>query len=76
MTDTERLARISQQIHDLEQRMLAVEVNYGRIDERLNNIENRMNQIGDSVGWLVKLILGALILGVIGFVTGGGLNVL
>jgi hypothetical protein len=37
-------------------------------------IEKRLDKIEDTLGWLVKLIIGAIILALMGFVLGGGLK--
>lgn len=37
-------------------------------------IEKRLDKIEDTLTWLVRLIVGAIILALIGFVVGGGLK--
>ena len=36
------------------------------------NIEKRLDKIEDTLSWLVKLVIGAIVLAVMGFALGGG----
>lgn len=39
------------------------------------NVESRLGGIEDTLKWLVRLIIGALLLGLVGFILNGGINI-
>ncbi|TDL84123.1 pseudouridine synthase [Palleronia sediminis] len=58
---------------ELERRIGALEMR-GAVDEvHRVNVEQRLGAIEDTLKWLVRLVLGAVILGGIGYGLGGGL---
>lgn len=69
-----RLAKIEadvlenrREIFDLKTRIAVAENNIVEIKGSLESIKNNTN-------WIIRLILGAIILAIVGFVTSGGLN--
>ena len=66
MTDEWRI-QIEQRIQALETRGAVEEVH--RI-----NVEKRLGSIEDTLKWLVRLILGALMMGAIAYALKGGFN--
>ena len=63
-----RLGAIEQKITVLETQSAVDEVHRTNVEKRLTSIENTLQ-------WLVRLILGALILAMIGFAMSGGFSV-
>lgn len=67
---------------DLESRVRALELSVMQVQiqqavskEQYETLLERMNSIGNNVSWLVKLIVGALVMAIIGFVVQGGLEI-
>lgn len=58
----------------LEKRMATVETQSAVDEVHRVNVESRLSAIEDTLKWLVRLILGALILGALAFALGGGLG--
>ena len=65
MTDDWRRA-VEKRLQSLELRTAVDEVHRGAVEKRLRGIE-------DALRWLVRVILGALILGLVAYVVKGGL---
>lgn len=42
------------------------------MDNRFNELEKKISGVSDTLVWVVRLIIGALVLGVIGFMLKGG----
>ena len=57
-----------QRISDLERQVAVTDVSQGAIDERLKAIE-------DTLKWLVRLIIGGILLAMLGFAMRGGLTI-
>lgn len=64
------------------QRLSSLELNYNKLDTKMqidevqrNSIEKRLEGIEDALKWLVRLVLSALILAIIGFLVSGGFYV-
>jgi hypothetical protein len=66
--DAEWCHRIEQRLQDLETRNAVDEVH--RI-----NVEKRLGAIEDTLKWLVRLIVGALVVAAVAFALRGGLSV-
>ena len=45
------------------------------MDNRFNDLEKKISGVSDTLVWVVRLIIGALVLGIIGFMLKGGFNV-
>ena len=65
----DRLTRIEARLNTLETRS-AVD------DVHRQSVESRLSAIEDTLKWLVRLIMGALILGVVAYALKGGLTAL
>lgn len=59
----------------LEARVTALELTGARGEVHQGNIEQRLGGIEDTLKWLVRLVIGALLLGVVTFMIKGGLHV-
>ena len=56
----------------LSERLTLLEIKSATDEVHRNNVETRLGSIEDTLKWLVRLIIGALILATIGFALGGG----
>ncbi|WP_368183679.1 hemolysin XhlA family protein [Aestuariibius sp. HNIBRBA575] len=61
----EQITKIHTRLHALETRSAVDDVHRANVEKRLTSIE-------DTLKWLVRLILGALIMGVIAYALRGG----
>lgn len=43
--------------------------------EQSKNIESRLSAIESTLNWLVRLIIGGMLMAIVGFFVGGGFNV-
>jgi hypothetical protein len=66
MTEPDWRAQAERRLNALETRTAVDEVHRAMVEKRLHSIE-------DTLKWLVRLVFGALILGLMGFVLRGGL---
>ena len=57
----------------VERRIVALETRIAVEGVHRENVADRLSAIEDTLKWLVRLIVGALLLGLIGFVLQGGL---
>jgi hypothetical protein len=59
----------------VERRLGALEVRTAVDEVHRSAVERRLAGIEDMLRWLVRLIMGALILGLVGFALRGGINI-
>ena len=60
----------------LEQRVIALETRSAVDDVHRAAVENRLTAIEDTLRWLVRLILGAVVMALMAYALGGGLRLL
>ncbi|ROT95849.1 pseudouridine synthase [Histidinibacterium lentulum] len=58
----------------VDRRLAALETRGAVDDVHRAAVEKRLSAIEDTLKWLVRLILGTLVLGVMAFALGGGLD--
>jgi hypothetical protein len=64
---------LNERVDGLERRVAAMETATAVANAHNQNVEKRLSAIEDTLKWLVRLILGALLLGLIGFIVSGGI---
>ena len=57
-----------------ELRLIALETRSAVDDVHRSNVAERLNHIEDTLKWVVRLIMGALIMAAIAYALGGGLK--
>ncbi len=57
----------------IEMRITALETHNAVTAVHHNNVSNRLSNIEDMLKWLVRLVIGGLILGMITYILRGGL---
>ena len=60
----------------LEQRVIALETRSAVDDVHRAAVENRLTAIEDTLRWLVRLILGAVVMALMAYALGGDLRLL
>ena len=60
---------------DLADRLRAVETLVAVQDVHSKDIEKRLGEIEDTLKWLVRVILGAIVLAAIAYMVNGGLKI-
>jgi len=65
--------RLNQRIISLEMRLAALETKDAVADVHRVNVEKRLAGIEETLRWLTRLMIAALIMAVMAFVAGGGL---
>ena len=68
----QRTDRLQRQMELLEARLIDVEKSHSIADVVVGNIDRRLGSIEDSQKWIVRLIVGAIILGLVGLALGRG----
>ncbi len=58
----------------MEARLGALETRVAVDDVHRSNVEKRLSAIEDTLKWLVRLVIGALLLGVLAYMIRGGLS--
>lgn len=57
----------------IEKRLQSLELRNAVDEVHRTNVENRLGSIEDTLKWLVRLIIGALLMGVIAYMLKGGI---
>ena len=73
MTTDEWRASVNKSLQDVNERLTELEKQDAVDEVHRQNVEQRLAGIESSLVWIVRLIIGALIIAVIGFALGGGL---
>lgn len=67
-----RIRSLEGDVKVLAERLTLLEIKGAADEVHRNNVENRLSAIEDTLKWLVRLIIGALVLAIIGFAASGG----
>lgn len=70
-----RMSGVESDIKELKNRMAISETQVAVDQVHRSNVESRLSSIEDTLKWLVRVIIGAMILALVGFAMSGGLNV-
>jgi hypothetical protein len=73
MTDDSWRQGVNSRLSTLDDRMSSIEKQAAVDEVHRVNVEKRLGSIEDTLKWLVRLILSALILALMAFAIGGGL---
>jgi len=58
----------------IEKRLQSLELRNAVDEVHRTNVENRLGAIEDTLKWLVRLIIGALLMGAVAYALKGGLS--
>ena len=72
MTETEWRASVDTALKQIDRRLNAVETKNAVDEVHRQNVEKRLEGIETNMQWLVRLILGAIIMAIIAFMLNGG----
>lgn len=71
----DRLRRLEAQMTTVEGRVTTLETAKAVEEVHYANLSSRLGSIESTLTWLVRLIIGALVMALLAFIFGGGLNV-
>ncbi len=74
MTEPEWRASVDRRLGHIESEIGSMKTKDAVADVHRTNVETRLTSIEGTLTWLVRLIIGALILALVGFALGGGLK--
>ena len=74
MVETEWQKKTDARLTHIENRLSAAETRDAVSDVHRTNVEKRLTNIEGSLTWLVRLIIGAILLAILGFALQGGFN--
>lgn len=72
MTEPEWRSSVDRKLTDIEKRLYALERTDAVGNVNMHNVEVRLDKIESTLTWLVRLIIGAILLALVGFLVGGG----
>lgn len=72
MTQDEWRTGVNKRLSDIEKRLTHVEQKNAVDEVHRTNVERRLGGIEDTLKWLVRLIIGSVILAAIAFAINGG----
>jgi len=72
---TRRLGSMEDDLHDMRERVAKLEVSKAVDAVHHESVNKRLGSIEGTLQWLVRLIIGALILALMGFIVGGGIAI-
>lgn len=78
MTDDDlrgRLTRVEATVNDISARVVALEKADAIADVHRKNVEVRLATIESNTTWLIRLIVGALVMALLAYALKGGLTV-
>lgn len=73
MTEEEWRSKTDDRLSHIESRLNKAETRDAVSDVHRANVESRLTSIEGSLTWLVRLLIGAILLALIGFAMNGGL---
>lgn len=71
----QRIDQAHQRLDKHDTRLTSLETHTAVATERAENIKKSLDKIESGQSWIIRLVLGGLIMGVIAFLLKGGLNV-
>lgn len=74
MSDDEWRATVNAKLNTLDQRLIQVEKKNAVDEVHRTNVEKRLSSIEGTLTWLVRLIIGSILLALMGFIMGGGIQ--
>jgi len=73
MTEQEWRRGTDQRLVGIETRLAKLETQDAVSAVKLENVQTRLGKIESTLTWLVRLIIGAILLAFIAFIVGGGI---
>lgn len=70
-----RIGNVENELKRLDNKVSGIEIKNATDEVHRVNVEGRLKSIEDTLKWLVRLIIGALLMALIAFAIGGGLAI-
>lgn len=67
----EKVLRLETKVDRLQDAFITINKDNAVAEVHRENVDKRLLSIEDTLKWLVRLIIGAIVIGLLGFVTGG-----
>ncbi|MFB2531016.1 hemolysin XhlA family protein [Paracoccus sp. p3-h83] len=76
MTDipNDQLLQVHRRLDVHDSRIVKLETQQAVAAERAENIQRSLQKIEDNLGWLIKLVIGGILAGVVAFLIRGGFH--
>ena len=78
MADTthhDQLLQVHRRLDVHDSRIVKLETQQAVAAERAENIQKSLDKIEDSIGWLIRLVIGGILAGIVAFLIRGGFDV-
>jgi hypothetical protein len=73
MTDSEAIARIGRTLESHGERIRSLEIMEAEAKASRRQMDENLKSIQSDIRWLIRLVIGALILAIVAFVVDGGM---
>lgn len=74
-TQHDQLLQVHRRLDAHDSRIVKLETQQAVAAERAENIQKSLEKIEDGIGWLIKLVIGGILAGMVAFLIRGGFNV-
>lgn len=71
----DHLLQVHRRLDAQDTRISKLETQAAVAAERAENIQRSLQKIEDSIGWLIRLVVGGILAGVVAFLIRGGFDV-
>lgn len=71
----ERIAQAHQRLDQHDTRLTKLETHTAVAAERAEHIQKSLDKLESGQSWLIRLVLGGIVMGALAFLISGGLNV-
>lgn len=69
-----RVSILEQKVSDLERDNIDTKTRLAVAESNIKDIKEDLSSIKNNTSWIIKLIIGAIILAVLGFISQGGIK--
>ena len=73
MTEEDWRARLDRRLTSVETQLASVKLRDAVAEVHQLNVETRLKNIEGTMTWVVRLLIGAILLALVGFIVGGGI---
>lgn len=74
-TQHDQLLQVHRRLDVHDSRIVKLETRQAVAAERAENIQKSLEKIEGGIGWLIRLVIGGILAGIVAFLIRGGFNV-